>query len=344
LAAYSWRLLAIAAAGLAVVMVLIRIRVVLFPIVIGTFLAVVLTPVANFLRARRVPRLAAVALTFLGFFGVLGGVVAVIVPTVADEFGDVGPTVTRATEGAERWLIDDLGVTEERLEQARGQVGAAIRRAATGSTGAILGGAIVVGEAIAGLLLSFFLAFFMVKDGHLFQAFVLRQVPDHRRELLRRLGARAWRTLGSYLRGSAALGAVESTVIGIAMVSTGASLAPAVMTITFLGAFVPFVGAVVSGVLATAVTLVTAGAGPALIVGIVALVVQQVDNDLLAPIVFGKALSLHPVAILLGVATGGALGGLPGAVLAVPLTALAVNLTGEARDVRVETGERPLLA
>jgi len=80
------------------------------------------------------------------------------------------------------------------------------------------------------------------------------------------------------------------------------------------------------------------------IVGIVAIVVQQLDNDFLAPVVFGKALALHPVAVLLGVATGGALGGLPGAVLAVPVTALIVNLVSENRDHHQETGEKPLLA
>ena len=118
------------------------------------------------------------------------------------------------------------------------------------------------------------------------------------------------------------------------MAITGASLIPAVMTITLFSAFVPFIGAIVSGALAVAVTLVTAGTGPALIVGVVALAVQQLDNDLLAPIVFGKALELHPVAILLGVATGAALGGLPAAVLAVPVTALIANLTSEVRHPR----------
>jgi predicted PurR-regulated permease PerM len=343
LAAYSWRLLVIGAAALAVVYVLVRLRVVLFPIVIATFLAVVLTPVADFLRNRGLPRLLAVALSFLLFFGVLAGVVSLIVPTVAAELGDVGGTVATATDSLERWLIRDVGVTEERLGEFRDQATTAARRSASGSTGAILGGAIVVGEAIAGLLLSFFIAFFMVKDGHRFQAFLLGQVPDRRRELFRRMGARAWRTLGGYLRGSAALGAVESLIIGITMAITGASLVPAMMAITFLTAFVPFVGAVLSGVLATIVTLVTAGVGPALIVGIVALVVQQLDNDFLAPVVFGKTLDLHPV-MLLGVATGGALGGLPGAVLAVPVTALIVNLISEARQHQEESGDRALLS
>lgn len=343
LAAYSWRLLVIGAAALAGLMILVRVRVVLFPIVIATFLAVALTPVADFLRARGLPRLPAVAATFIMFFAALGGIGALIVPTVADELGDIGPTVASATDAFERFLIRDVGVSEDRLDEIRSQAASTARRSLSGG-GAIIGGAIVIGEAIAGLFLSLFLAFFMVKDGHRFQDFALRWIPSGRTELFRRVGARAWRTLGGYLRGSAILGFVESIIIGVAMTLTGASLVPAMMAITFFAAFFPFVGAVVAGVLATSVTLVTAGVGPAVIIAIVALVVQQLDGDFLAPIVFGKALDLHPVVILLAVTTGGAVGGLPGAILAVPVAALVVNVSAEARDHRSETGEKPLLA
>ena len=336
LAAYSWRLLAITAAAVAIVALLVRLRVVLFPIIIATFLAVALTPIANVLRRRGAPAAVATATAFLFFFGTLGGVVALVVPTVAEEVGDLGGTIAEATDSLERWLIEDIGVTEERLETVREQITQSARNTATGSSSAILGGAVLVGEVIAGLILSLFLAFFMVKDGPRFQAFLLRRVPPDRQDLAARLAARGWRTLGGYLRGSALLGLVESTIIGITMAITGASLIPAVMAITLLAAFVPFVGAVVAGTLATAVTLVTAGSGPALIVGIVALVVQQLDNDFLAPIVFGKTLDLHPVAVLLGVATGAALGGLPTAVLAVPITALVFNLTNEARKPQAQ--------
>ena len=341
LAAYSWRLIAIAGAGVAIVALLVRLRVVLFPIIIATFLAVALTPIAHALKKRGAPPALAAAVAFLVFFGTLGGVISLVVPTVADEVGDLGGTIAEATNSLERWLIDDVGVTEQRIETIRGQITRSARGAATGSSSAILGGAVLVGEVIAGFVLSLFLAFFMVKDGPKFQAFLLRRVPADRKEFATRLAARGWRTLGGYLRGSALLGIVESTIIGITMAIVGASLIPAVMAVTLLGAFVPFVGAVAAGVLATAVTLVTAGSGPALVVGIVALIVQQLDNDFLAPIVFGKTLDLHPVAVLLGVATGAAVGGLPTAVLAVPITALIFNLTNEARKTPEELEAQP---
>jgi putative heme transporter len=334
LAAYSWRLLLIGAAGLAIILLIVRLRVVLFPIIIATFLAVVLVPIAQIFKSRGVPKLAATVLTFVFFFGALAGIVSLIVPTVADEIGDIGPTIASATDAIETWLVDDIGIASEQLEDWRDQASVAIRRSVAGSTDAVVDGAVLVGETFAGLLLALFLAFFMVKDGPRFQAFVLRNVPEDQRPLARRLGARGWRTLGGYLRGSAALGVVEGVIIGMAMAIVGASLIPAVMTITFFAAFVPFIGAIVAGILAVAVTFVTAGTGPALVVAIVALAVQQLDNDLLAPIVFGKALELHPVTILLGVATGAALGGIGAAVLAVPVVALGANLISEVRRPR----------
>jgi predicted PurR-regulated permease PerM len=334
LAAYSWRFLAIGLAASAVVAVLVRLRVVLFPIIIATFLSVALSPIARLLRRRRVPAGIASAMSLLLLLGVLAGVAALIVPTVADELGSIGPTITDATDAVERWLIEDMDVTEERLEQVRDQLGEATRAAISGSGSRLVGGAVLLGEVVAGAILCLFLTFFMVKDGERFHRFLLGLLPEPRRELADRLARRGWRTLGGYLRGSALLGLVEATIIGTAMAITGAGLVPAVMAVTFLAAFVPFVGAIVAGVLATAVTFATAGSGPAIVIAIVAVVVQQLDNDLLAPVVYGKSLDVHPVAVLLGVAAGGAIGGLPLAVLAVPLVALTFNLLAEWRDAR----------
>jgi predicted PurR-regulated permease PerM len=111
----------------------------------------------------------------------------------------------------------------------------------------------------------------------------------------------------------------------------GGDLIVPVMLLTFVAAFVPIFGALVAGIVATLVALVTAGTVPALIVAGVALVVQQLDNDVLAPFIYGRSLQLHPVVILLSVVTGGALLGIAGAVIAVPLVAVAVSVGKELR-------------
>jgi predicted PurR-regulated permease PerM len=145
---------------------------------------------------------------------------------------------------------------------------------------------------------------------------------------------RGWDAAGGYLKGAAILGVVEAATIGLTLFFVGSSLVAPVMIITFLAAFIPIVGAVAAGVIATLVALVTAGTVPALIVAGVAIVVQQLDNDLLAPVIYGKAIRLHPLVILLGIAAGGALFGFVGTFFAVPFLAVALNAVDELRRDR----------
>ena len=202
---------------------------------------------------------------------------------------------------------------------------------ARGSSGVILDTAVLIAELFAGILLSLVMTFFFLKDGERFQQWALRRIPSQHHDATRRGADRGWRTIAAYLRGSAILGILEGAIIGIALLLTGASLIVPVMVLTFLAAFVPFVGAFVAGAIAIAVALATGGFTSALIVAGVALAVQQLDNDLLAPFIFGKSLDLHPLIILVSVAAGGTLAGLAGAFLAVPLTACIINVTAAVR-------------
>jgi predicted PurR-regulated permease PerM len=191
---------------------------------------------------------------------------------------------------------------------------------------------VLVGEFAVGILLSLVVAFFLVKDGRLVRDATVRAFkPDNRRSAARAI-ERAWDALGGYLRGAAALGALEGVVVGIALFAVGADIVVPVMVLTFVAAFVPIVGATAAGVVAVLVALVTAGTVQAVIVGAVVLIVQQFDNDLLAPIVYGRALRLHPLVILLGIGVGGALFGLVGTVFAVPALAAGLNAASGYRE------------
>ena len=334
LAAYSWRLIGIGIVGWVVVALLGRVRVVVFPVIVATFITVALTPPARWLRERGWRPLLATWAVFAGFLGTLALVGVLVVPAMSQEFGDLGPTLTDAYDDARTWLVDDspFDVDRARLDELEEQGRATLRRSVSSSAGLIVSGAVLVLETVAGLLLALVLTFFFVKDGPTFQRFALDHLPADRRELAARVAGRAWWTLGGYLRGAAMLGAVESVAIGLALALAGGALVVPVMALTFASAFVPFVGAIVAGLVAVAVALSTGGVSTAAVVAIVAVVVQQLDNDLLAPIVYGRALRLHPVVILLAVGCGGALGGLGGAVLAVPITAVVVNAISEARQ------------
>jgi predicted PurR-regulated permease PerM len=203
-------------------------------------------------------------------------------------------------------------------------------------SGTLVSGTVLVFEVFAGVLLAMVTTFFILKDGDRFGRWFVGRFPEHRRDLSMRLGARAWRTLGGYLKGSATLGIIEGFIIGTTVWAVGGKLAIPVAVVTFFAAFVPFVGAIVAGVLAILVTLVTAGLDGAIVVALVALAVQQLDNDFLAPWVFGKNLELHPLVILVAITAGGTLFGIFGAFLAVPVSAVIINLLAEARVVPEE--------
>jgi putative heme transporter len=169
------------------------------------------------------------------------------------------------------------------------------------------------------------LTFFMLRDGRRFAEWVSSRVGGDRPSRIRGALDAAWATLAGYLRGAALLGLLEAVITGLTLKIVGGSLVAPVMMLTVLGAFVPVVGALLAGIVAVLVALVTAGTGPAIVVAVVALAVQQLDNDILAPIIYGRALELHPVVVLLSVVGGGALFGLVGTVLAVPMVAVTAK-------------------
>jgi predicted PurR-regulated permease PerM len=162
-----------------------------------------------------------------------------------------------------------------------------------------------------------------MKDGRSIFGFLIQPLSEERRTRAWRVGDRSVGVLGGYVRGTAIVALVDAVVIGLALVILGVPLALPLATIVFLGAFIPLIGATVAGILATLVALVTNGPTTALIVLVVVIAVNQLEGDLLAPVVIGRALALHPLAILLALTAGTILAGIIGALLAVPITAVA---------------------
>lgn len=341
-AAYSWRLLVIAAALFLILRLIGELWVVFLPLVIAVLLARVLTAPTARLRARGWrPGLAAAAV-LVGFLVILTSVVGLVSVAVADQASEVGPTVSRAIDDIERWLVDDapIDISREDIASFRESAGDAIGDAARSSSGALVSGAVVALEVLVSLILGLIITFFVLKDGDRLLRWIKSLLPSERRDLASRLGGRAWRTIGGYLRGAAMLGVAEGIVIGVTLAIVGAQLAVPVAVITFLAAFIPFAGAILAGILAVLVALATAGGTAAVIVVVVAIVIQQLDNDLLAPLVYGRTLEIHPVLVLLSIAGGGALFGVPGSLLAVPVTAVLVNVAAEFRSASGITTER----
>ncbi len=331
-AAYGWRLLVIALAIVAALWLAGQILVVLVPIGVATLLTRALFPVHSRLR-ERLPAALSATVTLLGFLIVLGAALGFVGWSVAGEVDNLPTTLERGIEDITDWLVEDspFDVNRADAERWRREAGDALRgfvRSVGGETNAVM-----VGELAVGIVLALVLTFFFLKDGRRFAARATLLLPVRQRATGQRMLDRSWAALGGFLRGAALLGIVEAVVVGIAMFFAGARLIPAVMLITFLAAFVPLVGAITAGVIGVLVTLVTAGTVPALIVGGVVLVVQQLDNDVLAPFIYGRAVRLHPLTILIGIAAGGALFGFVGTVFAVPVLAVGINAYDERRRI-----------
>jgi predicted PurR-regulated permease PerM len=333
LGAYAWRLIAIGIVGWAILELLTALWVLVLAGAVALLLGRALDPVANVLRRRGLPPAAVAAVTLVGFLIVLVGIFAVLVPVVVDEFSDLGPTLQDAVDDVEDWLVEDspFDVSRQDIADFRDESSTRAGDLLESQSGTAVRGTMLAFETLTGLVLALVTTFFLLKDGHRFSRWLLAFLPDERQALARRLAARSWRTLGGYLRGSATLGVIEGFVIGLTVWIVGGALAIPVAVITFFAAFLPFAGAVLAGAVAVLVTLVTAGFTPALIVLIVAVLVQQFDNDLLAPIVFGKNLELHPLVVLASIVAGSTLFGAFGAVLAVPVSAVTINVIAEWR-------------
>ncbi len=335
-AAWAWRLLLVSLALLGFVLLLARLRLVLLPVVAALLLATLLVPVRRFLVNRRVPGPLAMLLTVLVFFAAIAAIGLLIVPPVVNEFSGVNTTLSEAADDIERWFIEGpLGLDRSTVEDARQRIEDSASHLAR-SDGAILDSVQLAGEVVAGLILSLVVTFFVVKDGEHIQAAFLERVPEAQRARARAAGNAAWNALGGYLRASAFLGVLEGLIIGGTLWLVGADLEVPVGALTFLAAFFPFVGAIAAGLLAVTVAFVSVNMTAAIIVGVVALLVQQFDNDLLAPFVFGKALSLHPLVVVLALSAGAALAGLTGAFLAVPVTAVLVRTAEALRQTEAQ--------
>jgi predicted PurR-regulated permease PerM len=331
--AYSWWLIGIGVVGLGVLWVLARLWILVLAAAIAALLSRALDLPTRYLRARGVPRALVAVVVLVVFIAALAGIVALLVPSITAEFEDLGPTIEDAIDDVEDWLVEDspFDVSRQEVEDFRDQADERIGDWLESQSGTLISGTVVIVESFAGVVLGLVTTFFILKDGDRFGAWFVRRFRGHNRELTNRLGARAWQTLGGYLRGSATLGLIEGVIIGVTVWVVGGRLPVPVGVITFFAAFVPFVGAIVAGLIAVLVTLVTAGFGGAVVVAIVAVAVQQLDNDLLAPWVFGKSLELHPLIILVAITAGGTLFGIFGTFLAVPVSAVVINVLAETR-------------
>jgi predicted PurR-regulated permease PerM len=334
LAAWSWRLLVVGAAAGLVLYLLVLLRVVVLPVILALFLATLLVPLVKRLEAHRWPHLGAVLAVFAGAVLAIAAIIAGFVPLIGNELGTLGDRVDQGIREVNEFVASrPFGLTEEDLNRYLDQATQQLRENSSGITRGAVRGATLLGEIVTGLILTLFLTFFFVKDSERFTRWILDFVGGSRAGHLREVGRRSATALSGYLRGQATVGLIDGVFIGIGLAIVGVPLVVPLAFLTFIAAFLPLVGAFVAGALAALVALVTKGFTAALIVVGITVLVQQVEGHVLAPLLLGRAVALHPVVIILALAAGGILGGIIGAFLAVPIaavvTAVGTYLRGE---------------
>ncbi len=321
-AAWSWRLLVILAAAIVVFEAMRRLGLVVVPVALALVLAALLLPAVDALDKYGAARGGAVA-----FVLVLGlSAVVAILAFVVNQFVDGAPQlveqVTRSIEGVRGWLVNGpLRLRSDQLKQAGDSVIEALHNNQTQLTTGALSTAGTIAELVTAALLVLFTLIFFLLGGRSIWNFVTGVVPQPQRSRVREAGASGFHSLAGYARATSLVALVDAVTIGSGLAIMGIPLALPLASLIFLGAFVPVVGAVVTGFLAVIVALLAKGIIYALITFGLIIAVMQLEAHVLQPFVMGRAVSIHPLAVVLGIATGGVLAGIVGALLAVPAIA-----------------------
>lgn len=326
-AAWSWRTIVILAAVGVLLWLLSQVSQVLLPALIALLLAALLSPIHSFLVRKGWPRALSAATVFIGFLLLVLGTIALVGQQIVAGFGALWTQVLAGVSTITMWLNSnpfglDSGIIAQYLDQGLDQGITYLEENASNLVGGAAGAVSSVGSFATGTLLALVAAFFFLYDGRSMFNWAVRLMPRPARARTEGAALRGWQTLVQYVRVQIIVAAVDAIGIGIGALAIGIPLAIPLTLLVFMGSFIPIVGAVVTGAIAVIVALVSQGFIPALIMLGVVLLVQQIEGNILQPFIMGKAVSVHPLAVILTVAAGGFLFGIVGALFAVPLIAV----------------------
>ncbi|MER7400116.1 AI-2E family transporter [Streptomyces sp. NPDC000151] len=337
----GWRLLVLAATVYVLARAITSIQLVVLAFVAALLITALLQPTVAWLKHRGLPRGPATAITFITGFVIMGLVGWFVVWQVMDNIDSVSSRVQDGISELKDWLLKSpFHVTEGQINDIAKNLQDAIGSNTEEITSAGLEGVTVVIEMLTGILLAMFTTLFLLYDGRRIWEWLLKLVPSAAREGVAGAGPRAWRTLTAYVRGTVIVALIDAIFIGIGLYFLNVPLAVPLAVFIFLFAFIPLVGAVVSGALACVVALVTQGVFTALMVLVVVLAVQQIEGHILQPFILGRAVRVHPLAVILSVAAGGLVADIGGAVVAVPLVAVTNTVVSYLRSYAHEQALR----
>jgi len=332
-AAWSWRLLLLAAALYVAARVAALLYIVVVPCAAAILLTALLQPLTARLRRRGMSPLAATWCTLLLAIGLLGGAGWLVTTRVQADYPSLVTQFKHTTTQVQAWLAGPpFHLHTGSLQQLSNDVVKYLSQHKSAVEGTVVTGSRIVVELLAGVVLCFFVSFFLIKDGDRIWQWLTSRFQPERRRRADLAGAAAWQAVVYYVRGTVAVAAIHAVVMGVTLTIIGAPLVAPLALFMFLAAFVPLLGVLVAGAVALLVVLATKGWIAAIIVLIVMVVMNQLEGHLLQPQVVGKMVRLHPLAVILVLAVGGVVAGIAGAVVAVPITAAVTRAVRALRD------------
>ena len=321
-AAYSWRMLIVAAAIGVAIWLVIQLKFLVIPLLVGILISALLFPVFSWMLRRNAPRWLAIVVSLVGTIAIVGGLLWLVVFQVSNEWDSVQTRTLESMDRLRESLMNGpFQVTAEQIDSWLSMAVSLIQE----QTDLLLSGALAVGSTLGhvftGGLLAFFILLCILADGAGIWRWTVRLFPRTARTAVDGAGRAGWATVVNYARTQLLVATIDAIGIGLGAFLLGVPLALPVAVLVFLGAFVPIVGAVVTGALAVFLALVYNGPLIALWMLIVVLGVQQIEGHVLQPLLMGSAVKLPPPAGVLVVAGGAMIAGIPGALFAVPLAA-----------------------
>jgi predicted PurR-regulated permease PerM len=338
-AAWSWRLIVVIAGFYVLLYAAAYVAVVIIPVIVALLLAALLQPGAGWLVRRGWPRsLAAFTMLIVGI-GVVAGIITLVVQQIASGFTDLAEQVSEGIGQVQTFVVRTFPITRGQLEDAVTQLQETlVDNQDTIASGALTTAA-TVGEVFTGIVLALFTLFFFLKDGRSIWLWIVGLFPRDSRPYIDEAARRSWRTLIAYVRATAAVALVDAVGIGVGLAVLGVPFVIPLSALVFLGAFIPIIGSFLAGTVAVLVALVSEGPITALIAFAVVVAVMQLEGHVLAPLLLGRAVHVHPLAVVLAIAAGLLIAGIFGALIAVP-TVACVNVAGTYLSRRHD-GPRP---
>ena len=322
-AEWCWRLLILVLAVVVIGYISRRLATVVIPVAIALLAAALLAPLVNLLQRLGLPRSIGVFVALVGSLGVIAGLFTFVieqivtgVPQLADEFKDSVHTV-------QDWLINGpLHLSTDQINNAGNTIVKTLEQNQTALTNGALTTAAAIGEFLTGAFLTLFILIFFLYGGDQIWQFVTRVVPTPQRERVRTAGRLGFGSLIGFVRATVVVAAVDAIGIGTGLAILSVPLALPLATLVFIGAFIPIIGSLLAGFIAVFLALMTKGLVTALIVLGITVAVMQLESHVLQPLVMGRAVRIHPLAVVLAITTGVVLYGLVGGLLAVPFAAV----------------------